>query len=358
MGSEVQSPKPDSRLLTSCFLLPASCLWLLASGFLFPNSEFVPQGPFPIRTHNPLYLQTVTLLPERAVVEPHGSWSIEFSNSYSNLFELGISPEAEMLLDMEMWRLSWRAAYGFRPGWEIATEIPLIRLHGGFLDSFVQTFHNTFGLPNGGRNLVADEGFSFRVTRNGQVLYSVDKESMNLQDVSLYLKHQFLDEDRARPGLAARFALKAPTGDRGEGMGSGNPGFGMGIAAEKSHRRWHGYLNLNYLVEGGNEVLDTFVVSEIFDAVLAAEFSISRRVALLGQLVGGTPRLKNMGLKIWDRVPLDLIIGFRGLHPGWFRGKNFFWQIAFSEDPIDKSPSIDFTAWASVGVRLSNKSKD
>jgi len=304
------------------------------------------QGPFPIRTQQPIYLQTVTILPSRAKVLPTGALELRVDSAYSNLYERETNATYDINLDMELWRLAYVVNYGFAPNWEVGLEIPTLHFDGGFLDGFIQDYHNTFGFPNGGRNLVANGTFNHTISRNGQPIYSVGSQSLGVGDLTLNLKNQILEEGDLMPALGLTFAMKFPSGDADLGLGSGNVGFGLGTAFEKSWRRLHGYLNLNYLVDGGNERLGDLMVNEMFDFSLAGEVSFSKKVSGLVQLVGGTPRLKGTGLETWDGVPLDLILGARGNE-----GK-FFWQAAFSEDVRAVGPSVDFTAWISTGIHF------
>lgn len=319
--------------------------WLI---FLWglPCVALAEQGPFPIRTQQPIYLQTVTILPTRAQVLPAGELEVRVDSAYSNLYERETNATYDLNLDMELWRLAYVVNYGFAPDWEVGLEIPTLRFEGGFLDGFIQDFHNTFGFPNGGRNLVADGNFNHTLSRNGQPVYSVGEQSLGAGDLTLNLKNQILEEGRLAPALAWTFAFKFPSGETSLGLGSGNSGFGLGTALEKSWRRWHGYLNLNFLVDGGNERLGDLTHDEVLDFSLAGEYSFSKKVSAVIQFIGGTPRLHGTGLQAWDGVPLDLIIGARGNE-----GK-FFWQAAFSEDVRAVGPSVDFTASVSTGIRF------
>lgn len=322
--------------------------------FVFPAhaKDWSTQGPFEIRTQNPVYLQTVTLTPGRATTVGFGVLDIRVDSAFSNLYERDSSLTADENLDMELWRLNFVGTYGFAPDFEGGIEVPLLHFGGGFLDGFVQDYHRFFGFPNGGRDQVANGIFNYRVSKNGRTVYQVSSENIGLGDISLFLKHQLVTEETYMPTVAWRFIFKLPTGDSVDGLGSGSPGFGVGVALEKSYKRIHGYLNTNYLVDGGNNKLGDLMSSALFDFSLAGEFSFSKRVSGIVQLVGGTPRLKNLGIETWDDVPLDLIVGVRGDQP-WGKPLNpFYWQVAFSEDVLAVGPSVDFTAWISVGFRF------
>lgn len=271
---------------------------------------------------------------------------VRVDSATSNLFEQDSNAAADIDLDMELWRTAWVTSYGLVPDWEISLEIPTLHFEGGFLDPFIQDFHDFFGFPNGGRDTVANGRFRYAVSQSGQTLYQVNPRAYHVGDLTLSLKNQILTEAAVAPALAWIFVMKFPSGDTDLGLGSGNVGFGLGAALEKSYRRWHGYLNLNFLYEGGNERIESLMRREAFDFSFAGEYSFSQKVSALVQLVGGTPRLRGTGLQTWDGVPLDLVIGARGSE-----GK-FFWQAAFSEDVRAVGPSVDFTAWISTGIRF------
>ena len=328
----------------------------LALFFLIPTilyaKEWSTQGPFEIRTQNPVYLQSVNLDPARATTLQPGVLEVRIDSAFSNLYERDFSSTADENLDMELWRLNFVTTYGFYPDFEAGVAVPVLHFGGGFLDGFIQDYHNFFGFPNGGRNLVANGVFNYRVSKDGQVVYRVSTPEIGLGDISFFIKHKVLNEGALVPSMAWRFTFKIPSGNPIDGMGSGSPGFGLGLAFEKSYKRLHGYLNTNYLVDGGNDKLDGLMRNTMFDFSLAGEFSLSKRVSAILQLAGGTPRLKGLGLQTWDGVPLDLIVGVRGDQP-WGKPLNpFFWQVAFSEDVLADGPSVDFTAWISVGFRF------
>ena len=334
-----------SRLLRRLWLLAMTC-----SFFFFP---FVLQavsydglGPFSHRIQNPLYLQMVSFMPERALVLPAKTFQAELTQAYSNIFERVLRADFDYISDVELLRVGMIGRYGLGKNFEVGMEVPWLHFNGGFLDSFIQNFHHAFGFPNGGRTTVPNNQFAFHVVQNGKSLYTFNKQDWNLGDIHLFAKHLILEEGDVRPAIASRFILKLPTGSPSEGTGSGNPGFGLGVALEKTIHRFHFYLNMNYLVEGGNDSIQAIENFATFEWMAAGEFSFSKHVSALFELVGSTPRLKGSHYDPWDGVPLDMMIGLRGNYPPWS------WQIGFSEDASSRGPSIDFTAWTTLAYRF------
>lgn len=321
--------------------------------FSLSAKDYTARGPFPLRTQHPVYLQTVDLLPTRANILSPGWLEFRLDSTYSNVYEVGTKGATDIQLDGEWYRLGIVAIYGLLPSFEVGFEIPLFRFEGGFLDGAIQDFHNFFGFPNGGREQVANGLFQYRV-KTANIDFNVGGEGgFDVGDFSIFSKHLLVEEEKGRPALAWRFIFKFPTGDFEKGLGGGEPGFGLGLALEKHWGRFASFLNANYLMDGGNVVLEDLMETLFFDFMLAGEFQFSKKLSALLQLQGGTPRLKNTGLDTWEGIPMDLVVGVSGAHPLDKKGlRNFFWQLAFSEDVTAKGPSVDFSVLGSLGVRF------
>jgi len=316
-------------------------------------SDFNPKGPLTFRNQNPIYLEFLNLTPARAVTLPKGEISLRMDNTYSNIFEQGFGNNTAVLLDTELLRTAFHLDAGIYEKMEVGIEVPFLHFQRGFLDSFLQNYHNAFGFPNAGRETVANDGFAYILTEGGATVYNVPMTSYGLGDITLDFKHNFLDEGDRSPAAAWLFYLKLPTGNRQNGMGSGNPDFGFGAAMEKSYERWHGYFNLAYFVNGGHAAIQKYMNDIYFSYVTGGEFSISKPVSIVAQLNGGTPLLKGTGMIQWDWPPMDLQAGLKGSHPlQKGEGPSLEWQLGFSEDLIADGPSIDITTFGSIGVRF------
>ncbi len=330
----------------------AAFLFVVFISFNSFGAEFEPKGPLTLRTQNAIYLQFLNLEPTRAVTLRKGEFAFRIDNAYSNMLERGNGATIEEFLDMELLRTALHFNYGVYDNMEVGIEVPFLRFDGGFLDSFLQKYHNFFGFPNGGRELVPNNSFTYTVFENGAAIYDVPESNFNLGDVTLNFKHNFISEDEACPAVAWLFYFKFPTGNVNRGLGSGNPDFGFATALEKSYNRWHGYLNLGYFVNGGQKFLQNYVNDFYFTYVLGAEFSVSHPVSILAQIYGGTPLLKNGGFISWDSYPMDLQIGVKGEHQLKELFNSITWQLGFAEDLNANGPSVDISILGSIGFKF------
>jgi len=312
-------------------------------------------GPLTIRNQNPIYLQTLNLTPTDAHILPRGTLELRIDFGYSNIFEQGSSMTNSFMEDMELSRIALHANYPVKDDLQVGIEVPFIQMWHGFLDGFIQDFHNIFGFPNAGRENWPNNKFHFYFNSNGQTIYSVNSQTPNLGDISIRLKHQVREERWANPAIAWFFDFKFPTGRKSRGLGNGGGDYGFGAIVEKSYKRLHGYLNTAFYVSSRQDQLEPYMNNTFFSYSAAAEFTVISTMSVIMQVNGQTPLLAHTGMGQWDGIPLDLIVGFRGQENGLLFGKDLIWQVGFSEDVTCGGPSIDFTAFLSIGVRFDVK---
>ncbi len=322
-----------------------------ASGTVFAR-EYDAFGPISLRTQNPVYLQSLGLTPTRAEVVPEGTFELRLDSAYSNIFERERNANAFLDLDMELLRMSLHTMYGLTDDFEIGIEIPLMHFNGGFLDSFIQSYHKFFGFPNGGRDQVPNNQFDYFLNQGGRQRFRYPSADLGLGDIVLHVKHQLTGQDSDWPALSIFAEFKFPTGRRCRGFGSGAFDFGFGTALEASYKRIHGHFNAAYYVLGGNAYYEDLMRSEMFSYMIAGEVSLLPNWSVIVQLNGSTPLLQGTGLDQWDGVPLDLVIGFRGEERNLINNTDLIWQFGFSEDVTSRGPSVDFTVFFSIGLRF------
>lgn len=309
-------------------------------------------GPIELRTQNPVYLLSLGMTPQRAEVISEGTIEARIDSAYSNIFDRGTSAAALLDLDMELWRLAPQVSYGLTDDLEVGIEVPLVHFSGGFLDGFIRRFHSALGFPDGGRSQVPDGRFSYRFDAAGATRFDFPSTAMKLGDIVLHLKHQLTGGNSDWPALAIFADIKLPTGSKERGIGSGAPDFGVGAALETSWKRLHGYCDVGYYALGGDDLIDPYMNGAMFSYLVAGELTLLPSWSLVIQLNGSTPLLQGAGFDEWDGVPLDLVVGFRGEEEKLLGGQNFIWQVGFSEDVTGKGPSVDFTVFLSLGIRL------
>lgn len=333
-------------VLLLLFFLPK-----LVSANIFHVSDYHTYGPLPIRTQNPLYLLFLNDSLDRASTLSKGDFSTSLETSFSNLFERQVRTVGiGMDLDMEIIRTAINFGYGVTDRYEVGLQIPFLSFSGGFLDAFIQNFHNFFGLPNAGREQVANGRFSYLVTQNGATLYQVDQSAFRLSDIVVTNKLRIFDETKFIPAISLKGLLKIPTGSRVEGTGSGQPDFGFSILAEKSYKRFHSYTLLGVVFLGNHSNLNPILRNGAFTFGQGFEFNIFEHLSVIAQISGVTSIFKGTGISNLSEPVLDLTIGFTGEVPLKKTFKKIRYLAAFTEDPTGTGPSVDFTLYFNVGI--------
>ena len=133
-------------------------------------------------------------------------------------FSSSSSSDTQIFQDGETTVLSldgvWR-----RGGLALGFEAPWLRHSGGSLDRFIDNFHRTFNLPEGGRDRAPRDRLDFLLRVDGETEASLMSSTSGLGDLRLWAGGQLVNQRRAR--LAWRAQLKLPTGEADELLGSG-----------------------------------------------------------------------------------------------------------------------------------------
>lgn len=343
--------KKKSQIKTIPYVIALA--WVL---FLVPNAfakilDLRSAGPLLTRTQNPLSLLFVATPWESPHTLNRGQFATTLNTTFSNIFEYDQTGNTQLTLDMELWRTAVDVTYGLTDKIDVKIEIPMMSNAGGFLDSFIQWYHTTLGVPNGGRQLVASNQFTYTVSQNGTTLINYNSCGLCLSDMSIRFKYQ-IDQKLLPWDLAIAPVVKLPTGAKSHGFGSGRFDGGLSFLAQKSLKRFHLTTQLGLGVLGGHETLDPILRSTYFSFGQSLEFQINDAIAVIGQLTGQTGAFHNVDGSPLSSVVLDLNIGFAGnmtLEHSWL--DEFTYQLSFGEDVLGLGPSVDFSAFLSVGMR-------
>lgn len=322
-----------------------------ALAHLFEVSSFRGHGPIPARTQNPLYLLFVTDWPDTTNTAPKKHWGLDLEVAFSNIFER--HPQANGIgidLDMELVRTAINVRYGLSKTREFGLQLPFVSLFNGFLDPFIQGYHDFFGLPNAGRDQVGNNRYRYEITRNGASLFRVDEEPLGPADLMIWYKWRFVEENKFFPALAFRTLLKLPTGLPAQGTGSGRPDGGLTLIAEKNLKRVHVYSQMGLMFLGGHAELDPILHPLAVSFAQTIEFNLFEYVSLVAQLNGSSPIFKGTTIHDLAEPLLDLVVGFTGEIPLNRRHHRLYFRGGFSEDPLSIGPSVDFSVFANVGL--------
>ena len=307
-----------------------------------------PQRPEPFSAGNqsPLALALLPFSPASAQVAHKGANSFRLGAAYSNVFSKQSSNKASLNLDIEIYSLCARYDRVIADGLQVGVELPLLGYWGGFLDGFIQDYHQAFGFPNAGREEVAQNLVRYEAATQGRTVIERQSAASGLGDMRLYGRAALMRESADRPALSLLAQIGLPTGDKQKGLGAGGATWGLGLAGEKTLGRF--WLNLNamffYLKDA--DMAEPLNVQNAAAASAALGYAWSPSLELMLQLSGSTPLFKDTGVSGLDNGLLQVLLGFQYALDG---AQSL--RVSFAEDLIhDTSP--DFTVGVEWGVRF------
>jgi hypothetical protein len=218
--------------------------------------------PFQTRNQSPL-IRIFGLPPiGSATLLPAGRFEGTLALDASNNFAPGVGTTDSVMLDGETYAFTLSARYGITPKLQVGIDIPYLANSGGFLDGFIEGFHNLFGLPQGWRKSYPENRLLYQYTRYGATRVLVDDGSSGIGDIRLTGAWQLYHDGSEAPlAVALHAGIKFPTGNSHRLFGSGSTDFALWITASDDFRLPLGHLTL-YAAAGGLAMTDGDVIRD------------------------------------------------------------------------------------------------
>ena len=197
---------------------------------------------------------------------------------------------------------------------EVGVAIPYLVEGGGFLDSFIIDYHNTFGFPQGGRDQAPRNRLLYQYQKDGQQLLKINQSSQGIGDIQFMGGFQLYESPmKSSRAIALRTSLKLPTGDSGQLHGSGSTDLALWITAGDDykvavgHFAFFGAAGIMGMTKGN--VLPDQQRNGVGFGSLGAGWSPLRWFALKVQANGHTSFYKDSGLRELNASSVQLTVG-------------------------------------------------
>jgi hypothetical protein len=176
---------------------------------------------------------------------PAGGKELTLVFDLANLFVDDSARNERIVLDGETYRLNLAGRMGIGNRLEIGFELPWLFQNGGFLDGFIEDYHRTFGLSQGGRDQAPKDRLLFQYQRSSANRVYVDQSNSGIGDIRLNGGYRLFSDDCENPrALALRASLKLPTGDSDDLHGSGSADLALWLTASQGWKTASGLWEL------------------------------------------------------------------------------------------------------------------
>jgi hypothetical protein len=287
-------------------------------------------GPLQVKNQFPLFLHANAPYLETASIENSFSASI----SHSSVYLVRNSPVWDAGIDMEISELSLSLRKNIRDFVELGVYLPILSFHSGFMDGFLNSYHNAFGFSDYGRSERPENEFLYEMKRGGKLVVKGESGRTGIGDVRIALKKPLL---RGDPAISIKGEVELPTGDAKTGFGNGSIDIGIGLLMDKQFgEAWKSYLNFGVVFPGDLRGHERVNLEEFIHAGAAVEAALWKTISLIGQVfIQGSP-FPETDISSIDRTALLLSLG------GRYSSGNNSLEFSLTEDP-NTSGAPDFT---------------
>jgi hypothetical protein len=226
---------------------------------------------------------------------------------------------------------SWRQGIGRDV--ELSARLPLLIVGGGFMDHFIQQWHKTFGLPNGGREFARNDVRQYSYSVNGVTVLDERRSGTTLGDVELGAGWKLAD------GIALRGMLKLPTGSKHRLTGGnwGGAVWGDFALPFATYSDFDGFASLGATLAQKSDVLPQQQKTVAVFGGAGMGYRLTSAFELRSQLYAHSALYKNTDLDGLKKPGLQLTLG--GSYR-WSPGTSL--DVFFQEDAVTNS-SPDFS---------------
>src|SRR5512138_302256 len=260
-------------------------------------------------------------------------WAVDLNWASTALVQNAASESLVVNAESRALRLAFAGRFAQR--WSFELELPYRYTGGGNLDSFIDEWHDVFGLPEGARPMQPRDRLRVHYSRDGETLVERATPTEGFSDASVALAYA-LHESEAT-SVSAALAVKLPTGKDHWLNSSGAMDVSAILAAERRlAERWTlaGQLSATWLGEG--DVLPNLQRELVWGGHASASFSVTPALELIVQMDGHT-RAFDSELEFFDDALVATLGGQIHFGDGWTL------SMGVSEDLlVEHSPDVVF----------------
>ncbi len=274
-----------------------------------------------------------------------GSFSFAGQLGLANHYVADASSSEALNLDGETLRAALEVRYGFADNWDVQLDIPWIDHSEGELDSLIDSWHDFWGMPDGGRPDVDRDQLDYRYARPG-ANFDLRDDASGAGDATLAVNYSFYRDESSTAALSLGYKFGSADEDKFLGSGDDDVFLALRFSGEQLADLpliWHG--QLGYVRAGKAGFLGPYQERDLWFAGLALDWAVSERFSVLAQIDAHSAPLDSE-LTALGEDALLLALGARWrFSPAWSIDLNFVEDIR-----VETAPDITFQATIRYGA--------
>lgn len=184
-------------------------------------------GPLSVRNQHPAQLTAMDAMPRSARTTPPGRIDAAWRFDWTSLWLRPGRGADRLETDGEIVRNEIAGRIGLVPGVDLEIALPFVVASAGVLDSFIESWHRVFGLPQNARDEFPRDEFRVVATRDigtgeARDAYRLDPHGVRTGDLPIVLTWSPVQPEGARgASFGLRAGVELPTGSERDGYGNG-----------------------------------------------------------------------------------------------------------------------------------------
>ena len=308
-----------------------SFLWLILFSGLSCNS--VCAEPFATRDQNPLLAGFGLPAPLPAGIASIPTWDAQFNWGSSAIVQDDASEHLTVDAETKEFRLV--LAHALSEKWVARIQLPYREVSGGSLDSFIDDWHDWFGLPKGVRTQQPHDRLLIDYSHDGANRLRIEDPSSGIADATVDVGYRVTASEQTK--LMLWGSIKLPTGNADDLTGSG--AFDESITASIEHRfgtRWTVFAQAAGTHLGQGDLLSSQQKGFVASAVAALSFVWTPSTEFTVQVDAHSAAFDS-DVKFLGPAQILTLGGAHRFNSGWRL------ELGVSEDiAVDASPDVVF----------------
>lgn len=295
-----------------------------------PVSKWV--GPIEMQNQFPLALNHISLSPMSPDTIPEGALFLRGTYSVSNTYILA---RGSYSIDGEYRVANIAGRYGVSDRLDVGLDIPIIWRGGGYLDHFVDDFHQAFGMPRGDRPGRENDKFGNIGVNDDNTAFAITEEGTQIGDATVAARYSLRQSESNLSDLTLVTSIRLPTRTEAS-YGQDSVDLAGALVGATVHGRARYYWGAGYIYYG-DVTLDGLTYDRHHgEGFLGVEYLLNDRWALQVAFIGASPLTKQVKEFPGYSFYIDTGVTYR-------LTQNETLQLLLRENPAHQDSTADFT---------------